>query len=89
MWVGSDIVVRNLCPITQRDYSASVLAVLQRFNCDIGSFNGEKVHSLINVMTLEQNIHDAFDRLYFYFEATVNFESLFSELRRSLGHLSP
>ncbi|KAH9958216.1 hypothetical protein BC827DRAFT_1261357 [Russula dissimulans] len=52
------------------DYSASVLAVLQRFNCDIGSFNGKRVHSLINVMTLEHNIHDAFDRLLFYFEAT-------------------
>jgi HNH endonuclease len=51
-----------------------VLAVLQRFDCDIGSFNGERVHSLINVITLEKNIHDAFDRLLFYFEATVGLE---------------
>jgi len=48
------------------DFFASV-PVLQRFNCDISS---EKVHSLIDVMTLQKDIHDAFDRLCFYFEAT-------------------
>ena len=82
------IVVRNSCPDAKRDYSASVLAVLQRFNCDISSFNGEKVHSLTNVMTLEKNIRDAFDRLEFYFEAMVSFGSLFSGPRLSLGTVS-
>ncbi|KAF5388374.1 hypothetical protein D9615_000746 [Tricholomella constricta] len=52
------------------DYSASILAVLSRFRYDISSFNGEKVHSLTNVMTMERNMHDAFDRLKFYLEAT-------------------
>ncbi|KAH9955466.1 hypothetical protein BC827DRAFT_1347593 [Russula dissimulans] len=51
------------------DYSASVLAVLHRFNSDIRGFNGEKVHSLINVITLDHSIHDPFDRLGLYFEA--------------------
>ncbi|KAI9436374.1 hypothetical protein F5148DRAFT_1380312 [Russula earlei] len=52
------------------DFSATILAVLQRFHYDITKFNGEKVHSLTNVITLEQNIHDRFDRLELYFEAT-------------------
>jgi len=52
------------------DYSASILAVLSRFCYDISSFNGAKVHSLTNVMTMEKNIHDAFDQLECYLEAT-------------------
>ncbi|KAF5376150.1 hypothetical protein D9615_007748 [Tricholomella constricta] len=52
------------------DYSASILDVLSRFRYDISSFNGEKVHSLTNVMTMQRDMHDAFDRLKFYLEAT-------------------
>jgi hypothetical protein len=61
-----------LTPSVQPAYSASILAVLRRFQYDISSFNGEKVHSLTNVMTMEKSIHDAFDRLDLYFEATVS-----------------
>jgi len=52
------------------DYSASLLAILQRFHVDISSFNGEKVHSLTNVITLNHSIHEPFSRLGLYFEAT-------------------
>jgi len=51
-------------------HSASVLAFLQLFISDIGSFNEEKVHSLVNVITLDKGVHDAFNRMGFYFEAT-------------------
>ncbi|KAK7034709.1 hypothetical protein VNI00_012116 [Paramarasmius palmivorus] len=54
----------------RKKYSASVLAVLKRFGYDVDRLNGEKVHSLFNVMTMEKNIHDAFDRLELWFEAT-------------------
>jgi hypothetical protein len=54
------------------DYSASVLAVLQRFGYDVENLNGPKVHSLFNVMTLEKRVHDWFDRLELWFEATVS-----------------
>jgi len=57
-------------PNPKLDYSASILAVLSRFRYDISSFNGEKVHSLTNVMTMQKDMHDAFDRLKFYLEAT-------------------
>ena len=61
----------------QLDYSASILAILKRFCHDISTFNGQKVHSLTNVMTLEKDIHDWFDRLALYFEATVRFALTF------------
>ncbi|KAH7889119.1 hypothetical protein F5I97DRAFT_475539 [Phlebopus sp. FC_14] len=54
----------------KKDYSSSVLAVLSRFGYDISKLNGEKVHSLYNVMTLQKDQHDYFDRLEMYFEAT-------------------
>ena len=47
----------------QLDYSAPILAVLSRFRYDISSFNGEKIHSLTNVMTMQHDMRDAFDRL--------------------------
>ncbi|KAK7037503.1 hypothetical protein VNI00_010995 [Paramarasmius palmivorus] len=53
----------------KRDYSASVLAVLQRFGYDVQNLNGEKVHSLFNDMTMDRNVHDAFDRLDLWLEA--------------------
>ena len=72
MVLSSCIVASNSCPDTQRDYSASVLAVLQRFGYDISKFSGEKAHSLINVMTMHHDAHDEFDKLKLYFEATVS-----------------
>ncbi|KAI0286330.1 hypothetical protein BC826DRAFT_1049117 [Russula brevipes] len=52
------------------DYSASILAVLKRFHYNIKAFNGEKVHSLANVMSMANPVHERFDRLELYFEAT-------------------
>ncbi|KAG9309719.1 hypothetical protein JVU11DRAFT_10395 [Chiua virens] len=54
----------------EKDYSASVLAVMQRFGYDVEKVNGTKVHSLYNVMTMEKNVHDWFDRLEMWFEST-------------------
>jgi hypothetical protein len=58
--------------LTQKEYSASVLAVLKRFGYNVESLNGPKVHSLFNVMTMERNVHDWFDRLDVWFEETVS-----------------
>ncbi|KAI9507875.1 hypothetical protein F5148DRAFT_980748, partial [Russula earlei] len=66
------------------DLSATILAVLQRFHCDITKFDGEKVHSLTNVMTLEHHIHDRFDRLELYFEATVSSGTVVLSLNHSI-----
>ncbi|KZT08980.1 uncharacterized protein LAESUDRAFT_647704, partial [Laetiporus sulphureus 93-53] len=55
----------------KKDYSASVLAVLKCFGCDVRNLNGAKVHSLYNVMTLEHNVRDWFDRLEICFEETT------------------
>jgi hypothetical protein len=49
-----------------------VLAVLKRFGYDVESINGEKVHSLYNVMTMEFHSHYMFDRLELWFEETVS-----------------
>jgi len=48
------------------------MAVLKHFGYDVESLNGPEVHSLVNVMTMEKNVHDWFDRLYLCFEATVS-----------------
>ncbi|KAJ8509111.1 hypothetical protein ONZ45_g8672 [Pleurotus djamor] len=54
----------------KRDYAASVLAVLQRFGYDVEKLNGPNVHSLINVITLEHNVHHDFDTLQLWLDAT-------------------
>jgi hypothetical protein len=54
----------------KKDYAASVLAVLQRFGYDVEKVNGPKVHSLYNVMTMQKDVHDWFDRLELWFEST-------------------
>ncbi|KAG9225746.1 hypothetical protein CCMSSC00406_0007756 [Pleurotus cornucopiae] len=54
----------------EKDYAASVLAVLKRFGYDVDTLNGAGVHSLFNVMTLERNVHDMFDQLLLWLEAT-------------------
>ncbi|KAN0074642.1 hypothetical protein V8E55_011691 [Tylopilus felleus] len=41
----------------------------KRFGYDINRFNGENVRSLTNVISVEANVHEAFDRLELYFEA--------------------
>ena len=64
---------RNSHLDAQLDYSASMLAVLKRFGYDMNRFNGANVHSLTNVISMEFNVHDAFDRLMLYFEAMASF----------------
>ncbi|KAK1228121.1 hypothetical protein PQX77_008856 [Marasmius sp. AFHP31] len=54
----------------EKDYPASLLAVLKRFGYDVDNLNGAKVHSLYNVMTTEYDVHDWFDSLNLWFEAT-------------------
>lgn len=49
-----------------------MLAVLQRFGYDAESIHGKKVHSLYNVMTMELNSHELFNRLDLWFEEMVN-----------------
>jgi hypothetical protein len=58
--------------LAQKDCAASVLAVLYRFGYNFDNLNGPKVHSLFNVMTLDRNVHDWFDRLQVWFEKTVS-----------------
>ncbi|KAJ3774593.1 hypothetical protein FB446DRAFT_843871 [Lentinula raphanica] len=58
----------DLC---EKEYAASFLAILKRFGYDVDKINGDKVHSLFNVMTLEMNTHDWFNRLGVYFEKTA------------------
>ncbi|KAJ3567816.1 hypothetical protein NP233_g6108 [Leucocoprinus birnbaumii] len=52
------------------DYASTILAILELFGCNISSLSGEKVHSLVNVITMEKNTHELFYRLELYFEAT-------------------
>ncbi|KAJ3731422.1 hypothetical protein DFJ43DRAFT_1132519 [Lentinula guzmanii] len=54
----------------KKGYSASVLAVLKRFGYDVELIHSDKVHSLFNIMTLSYDVHDAFDRLELWLEAT-------------------
>ncbi|KAJ3764545.1 hypothetical protein FB446DRAFT_796049 [Lentinula raphanica] len=58
---------------TQREYAASVLAVLEKFSYDMDKINGNKVLSLFNVMTMEPNMHDWFNHLKLYFETMVHY----------------
>ncbi|KAJ3811346.1 hypothetical protein F5876DRAFT_39851 [Lentinula aff. lateritia] len=52
--------------LSQKDYSASVLAVFDRFGVQFDKLNEGNIHSLWNVMTLVQPIRDCFDRLELY-----------------------
>ncbi|KAF9061758.1 hypothetical protein BDP27DRAFT_1233902, partial [Rhodocollybia butyracea] len=51
---------------------ASVLAVLARFGYNVDNLDGPKIRSLFNVMTLIAVVHDYFDPMKLWFEATVN-----------------
>ncbi|EPQ61155.1 hypothetical protein GLOTRDRAFT_109333 [Gloeophyllum trabeum ATCC 11539] len=55
---------------SRKDYAASVLTVLSRFGYDVDKLNGPKVHSLYNVMTLQHDVHNRFDRLQLWLEET-------------------
>jgi hypothetical protein len=44
---------------------------LKSFGYHVVKISGFKVHSLYNVMTMEKNTHDWFDRLYLWFEPMV------------------
>lgn len=57
---------------TQAGYAGSVSAVLKSFGYNADGLSGLKVHSLSNVMTMERNMHNRFDRLQLWFEPTVN-----------------
>lgn len=57
--------------LPQVNYAAPVLAVLEHFGYNVDNLNGLKVHSLYNVMTMEHNMRDPFDRLGLWFEPTV------------------
>ncbi|KAJ3906631.1 hypothetical protein F5879DRAFT_876955 [Lentinula edodes] len=75
-----------------KDYSASVLAVFDRFGVQFDKLNEGNIHSLWNVMTLVQPIHDSFDRLELWFEATDNEHEYFikttDETNRLLSELN-
>ncbi|KIK61130.1 hypothetical protein GYMLUDRAFT_166832, partial [Collybiopsis luxurians FD-317 M1] len=58
----------------KKEYSASILAVLDRFGIKGDDLNGENIHGLWNVMTLALQIHDSFDKLELWLEATVSTE---------------
>src|SRR6266851_3510797 len=58
--------------LLQKAYSAPMLAVLKHFGYDVENLNGPKVHSLCNVVTMQYDAHDMFDRLHLWFEATVS-----------------
>ena len=69
---------------TQKDYSAPVLTVLKPFGYSVENINGPKVHSLFNVMTMSKDVHDWFDQLDMWFEATVS-GVLVSRMSYSIG----
>ncbi|KAH8828744.1 hypothetical protein DL96DRAFT_1595475 [Flagelloscypha sp. PMI_526] len=56
--------------VDKRDYSAKVLAVLNHFGYRPSELSGPKLHSLFNVITLEHNMYDLFDRMEMWFERT-------------------
>ncbi|KAK0216735.1 hypothetical protein EDD85DRAFT_798168 [Armillaria nabsnona] len=74
---------------TKLDYAASVSAVLKHFGYDVNQLSGAKVHSLYNVMTMDSNVHDWFDRLGIWFEKTnaancYKVQNLYPQYRRRL-----
>ncbi|KAH8828859.1 hypothetical protein DL96DRAFT_1595805, partial [Flagelloscypha sp. PMI_526] len=54
----------------EKDYSASVFAVLKCFGYDVIQLDGDRVHSLFNVMTMSYDYRDHFNRLRIWFERT-------------------
>lgn len=66
IYSASDIIV-------QHKYAAGVAAALTRSGSMLyaDELNGEKVHRLENVMTMEFSLHRRFDQLKLWLEATV------------------
>ncbi|KAI0034999.1 hypothetical protein K488DRAFT_44190, partial [Vararia minispora EC-137] len=58
----------------KHDYAGHVWTIIQRFGCGElrDELAGDKMHSLKNIMTLESNIHDAFDSLELWLESTAS-----------------
>ncbi|KIM73234.1 hypothetical protein PILCRDRAFT_731746 [Piloderma croceum F 1598] len=56
----------------KHQYAASVWAVMERFGQVLGvdELNGADIHRMRNVMTMERGLHDLFDSLGIWFEAT-------------------
>ncbi|KAF9491642.1 hypothetical protein BDN71DRAFT_1397947 [Pleurotus eryngii] len=59
-------------PTHKNKLAASMLSVLKRFGYPVETLNGTGVHSLVNIMTLQSDVHDLFDRLQLWLEATVS-----------------
>jgi hypothetical protein len=57
----------------QHEYAASVWAIIQRYGEVLvpDELNGSDIHRLENVMTMDSNKHDLFDKLQLWLEATV------------------
>ena len=55
--------------------AANLWTILSMFGYKniLGELNGNQIHRLENVLTLEHNLHDQFDRLNVWFEATVSY----------------
>jgi hypothetical protein len=50
-----------------------VWAILERFGqVSLDDLNGRDIHRLENIITMDNNKHDMFDRLLIWFEATVS-----------------
>ena len=64
-----------------------MLAVLKRFGYDVDNLNGPQVHSLFNVMTMQHDVHDMFDRLCLWLEATVSVIGTLYACSTLTGHL--
>lgn len=65
--------MRCLLQFFQADYAAATWTVLERFGYAhiLQGINGKLIHRLENIMTMTTTVHDAFDRLALWFEATV------------------
>lgn len=61
--------------VSQHEYAASAWTIMQRMGgADIvAELNGDGVHRLENVMTMEVGLHILFDCLALWFEATVRY----------------
>ena len=58
-----------------------MLTVLKFFGYNVDDMNGENVHSLFNVMTMQYDAHNSFDRLEMWFEKTVSISGICFETK--------
>lgn len=72
---GGGCEVKSLILGVQHQYAASVWTIMSRIGgVDVSELNGELIHRLENVMTMESAIHNLFDDLKIWFEATASFQ---------------